>query len=158
MTDTAASQETSGPAAAPIAPAATPAASAEHGDTVPPALSVEQGTAMPAATTAALGPNRTTLPVPVAVQGAPSPEPSTARGYSVQPPSPSEPPKVGVLGGTAAQPTSTPVGAPAPAPIENRTEGGSPVVLFGLLLGILGLAALALTWVARRVTKDPLLR
>jgi hypothetical protein len=32
------------------------------------------------------------------------------------------------------------------------------LVLFGLLLGIVGLAVLVLTWVARRATKDPLLR
>jgi hypothetical protein len=155
----------------PVVAAASPAASADSGPSVPPPLSATQGTTMPTVPTDAALPGRTPRPNPETDK---TPQESEASGQVYQaatttpsePPSPSEPPKVGLAAGAttqptpapaAAQPTSAPVAAPA-APVESPPNGGSPLALLGLLLGIVGLAVLALAWVARRVTKDPLLR
>ena len=146
-----------------------PAATAAPAASSPPALPVTQGTAMPAAAATDVGATaRTPRPQPGNAKSPQEPD-GSGEAYAAATASASEPPKVGLAAGAtpqptappaAAEPTSVPVFAPAPAPTspENQPAGISLLVLFGLLLGIVGLAVLVLTWVARRATKDPLLR
>jgi hypothetical protein len=158
-------------AAATPAPAANPApaATAAPAASGPPALPVTQGTAVPAAAATDVGTTALTpRPQPGNEKSPREPE-GSGEAYAAATANASQPPKVGLAAGAspqptappaAAQPTSAPVFAPAPAPAspDNQPAGIPLLVLVGLLLGIVGLAVLVLTWVARRATKDPLLR
>jgi hypothetical protein len=142
---------------------AAPAAS------VPPPQNAIPGTTMPTVDTDVTTPDRTPRSQPGS-ERTPAEAPASGQAFEAASGTPSETSKVGLAAGgatsrpteapAAAQPTSAPVFAPAPAPISpaSHPDGGSPLVLFGLLLGIVGLAVLVLSWVARRATKDPLLR
>lgn len=146
----------------------SPASTAAAAASAPPRQPVAPGATMPSAGTDAGLLPRSPRPQP---DNEKSPQGAEASGqsYEAVSPGPSDPPKVGLAGGATAeptapsavaQPTSEPVAAPAPAPtsVGDHPDGGSPLALFGLLLGIVGLAVLGLTWVARRATKDHLLR
>ncbi len=161
--------EIEGPSNASPAATTAAAATAAAAASVPPPQPVAQGTTMPSVATDAGLPARTPRAQPGNEKTPQEPD-ASGQSYGEASGSPSEPPKVGLAAGgatdqptgapAAARPTSAPVLAPAPAPTTpvNQPQGGSPLALFGLLLGIVGLAVLVLTFVARRATKDPLIR
>jgi hypothetical protein len=151
----------SAPAPAPVAAGAASPASAPVRDTagpVPPEVAAAASAAPATASSGAVFAAGTARAGPDVKQTAPQPEASTAPADSALTPAPSETEMVGFAAAASSRPTPEPAAPSAPLPGEGGPSGDSQVSLIGLVIGLTGLVVLLLTWVARRVTKDPLRR